>query len=81
MNSIEMLIDSLRYRHVATTAAQMREAADELDRLTAQLSEAHRALKRYGGHRGLCMSDFGTPADASCYCGFEAALAATEPKP
>jgi hypothetical protein len=31
------LIDCLRYRPVATTAAQMRQAADEIERLQAML--------------------------------------------
>ena len=35
--SVEELIDSLRYRPVATTAAQMREAADALARQRAEI--------------------------------------------
>lgn len=52
MSDVTNLIDSLRYRPVATTAAQMREAADELERLRAEvarltadeqaMAEAHR---------------------------------------
>ena len=38
--SVEELIDSLRYRPVATTAAQMREAADALAR-------QQRVIERY----------------------------------
>jgi hypothetical protein len=39
MNELEQLIDSLRYRPVATTAAQMRQAAAELERLAARVAE------------------------------------------
>ena len=33
---VASLIDCLRYRPVATTAAQMREAADEIERVTGR---------------------------------------------
>ena len=37
MSDITILIDCLRYRPVACTATQMREAADELDRREAEI--------------------------------------------
>lgn len=40
MSDLKQLIESLRYRPVATTAAQMREAAGLLERFSAALEKA-----------------------------------------
>lgn len=43
-NDLDTLIDCLRHRPVATTAAQMREAADVIERLHGALSVLYPGL-------------------------------------
>ncbi len=46
-SKVDQLVDCLRFRPVATTAAQMREAADSIDTLRSQLASTQAQLQRY----------------------------------
>jgi hypothetical protein len=54
----------------------LRDAADEIDRLTRQLAETREALQRYGDHTYEC----DMKNTWNCTCGYSAALSASAPQ-
>lgn len=67
--TVAELVDSLRYRPVATNAAQMREAADLIERLQRQVDAAALLATTADKFLGVIHSQL---ADGCCTCGEKA---------